>query len=169
MPPRSSIDPADIPELLPHLGIIENADGQFRYRLIGTTLAKQLGCDVTGGLVGSYVPAGQALRDTVALVCTAAQPVFNTASYDAPNLAHNSSVVLLPLSEDGAEVNMVIFLRIVRSEPYVWASRDWLRTMPVTIGEPVQVQHAAHLERLIADWERICPAPVAKEAVCQER
>ncbi len=38
MPARGDINPADIPALLPHLGIIEKADGELRYRLIGTAM-----------------------------------------------------------------------------------------------------------------------------------
>lgn len=74
MPARSSIDPAEIPALLPSLGIIEKAGGQLRYRLIGSAIAEQLGRDVTGSPAGSYIPAAQALRATVELVYTAARP-----------------------------------------------------------------------------------------------
>ncbi len=87
MPARGDINPADIPALLPHLGIIEKADGELRYRLIGTALARELGRDVTGSQVGSYIPAGQALRATVELACTAAQPVFNTGKHESWRLA----------------------------------------------------------------------------------
>ena len=64
MPPRSDINPTEIPALLPYLGIIEKADGELRYRLMGTSMVEQLGFDATGAGVGSYVPAGQALRNT---------------------------------------------------------------------------------------------------------
>ncbi len=154
MPPRSSIDPAEIPALLPYLGIIEKAGGELRYRLIGTAMAQQLGCDVTGGVVGSYLQAGKALRATVELVCTSASPAFNTGTYEfEPGLVHRSSVLLLPLSEDSISVNMVVFLRIVRFHPYGWASRDWLRTAPVRIGEPVLIPDIEHLETIVAEWE----------------
>ena len=170
MPARSDIDPADIPALLPYLGIIEKADGELRYRLIGTALARELGRDVTGSQVGSYIPAGPALRATVELVCTAAQPVFNTGKHElAPGVAHHSSALLLPLSEDGAAVNMVIFLHLMRFQPYVWASRDWLISAPVRIGEPAIVQDAAQLEKLVGDWERACSAAVAESASPQYR
>ena len=59
MPQRSDINPTEIPALLPYIGIIEKADGELRYRLIGTSMAEQLGFDATGAAVGSYVPAGQ--------------------------------------------------------------------------------------------------------------
>ncbi len=160
MPARSDIDPTEIPALLPYLGIIEKADGELRYRLMGTSMAEQLGFDATGAAVGSYVPAGQALRNTVELVCSAACPVFNTGKYEfEPGVAHYSSVLLLPLSEDGTAVNMVIFLRIVRFHSHGWASKGWLRNAPVKIGEPVLIEDAAHLEKIIAEWESACAAP----------
>ncbi len=159
MPPRSSIDPTEIPALLPYLGIIERAGGELRYRLMGTSLVQQLGFDATGGVVGSYIRAGKALRATVELVCTAASPVFNTGSYEfEPGLLHRSSVLLLPLSEDGVAVNMIIFVRIVRFHPYGWASRDWLKNASVRIGKPVLIQDSDHLETIIAGWEQVCPA-----------
>ena len=165
MPSRSDIDPAEIPALLPYFGIIEKAEGQLRYRLMGSSMAEQLGFDATGAGVGSYVPAGQALRTTVELVCTAARPVFNTGKYEfEPGIAHHSSVLLLPLSEDGTAVNMVIFLRIVRFHTYGWASPGWLRNAPVKIGKPLLIEDAAHLEKVIADWEAACSSSTAGEA-----
>ena len=159
MPPRSDIEPAEIPALLPYLGIIEKADGELRYRLMGTSMAEQLGFDATGAGVGSYVPAGQALRNTVELVCSAACPVFNTGIYEfEPGIAHHSSVLLLPLSEDGTTVNLVIFVRIVRFHSHGWASPGWLRNAPVKVGEPILIKDAAHLEKVIADWEAACLA-----------
>jgi hypothetical protein len=154
MPPRSSVEPAEIPALLPYLGIIEKNAGELRYRLMGSSMAQQLGFDATGDVVGSYIPAGKALRATVELVCTSASPVFNTGTYEfEPGLVHRSSVLLLPLSEDAMTVNMVVFLRIVRFHPNGWASRDWLRNAPVRIGEPVLIRDFEHLEMIVAEWE----------------
>jgi hypothetical protein len=158
IPARRDIDPTEIPALLPYLGIIENADGQLRYRLIGTALGQQIGRDVTGGAVGSYIPAAPGLRATVELVCTVARPVFNTGRLGA-GFIHNSSALLLPLSEDGTAVNMIVFLYLTHFQPYGWASPDWLGSAPVSIGEPAIVEDAAHIEKLVADWEYTCTAP----------
>jgi hypothetical protein len=157
MPARRDIDPTDVPPLLPYLGIIEHADGELRYRLIGTALGQQLGRDVTGGTVGSYVRFAPGLRATVELVCTAARPVFNTARL-GPGFAHKISALLLPLSKDGAAVNMIVFLYLTHFQPCGWASPDWLWSTPVSVGEPAIVEDAAHLENLVADWERACSA-----------
>jgi hypothetical protein len=159
MPSRSDIDPADIPALLPYIGIIEKADGEFRYRLIGSSMAKQLGFDATGAAVGSYVPAGQAVRTSVERVRAAACPAFNTAKYQfEPDIAHHSSVLQLPLSNDGMTVNLIIFLRLVRFHPYGWASRGWLRDAPLKVGEQIFFEDTAHLEKLVAGWETACTA-----------
>ena len=170
MPARSDIEAAGIPAIVPHLGIIERAGSQLRYRFIGTALAQQLGCDVTGSLVGSYVPDPRALRSVVELVCASAQPVFITAMYEfEPGQPHYSSLILLPLSEDGGAVNMVAFLRIVRFHSYAWPSPDWLRNARLKIGEPILIEDAIHLERLIADWERVCLDATLKGAALQDR
>ncbi len=155
MPARRDIDPTEIPPLLPYLGIIEHADGELRYRLIGTALGQQLGRDVTGGTVGSYLRFAPGLRATVELVCTATRPVFNTGRL-GPGLGHNISGLLLPLSEDGAAVNFIVFLYLTHFQPYGWASRDWLWTAHISVGEPAIVEDAAHLEKLVADWQQAC-------------
>ncbi len=158
MPARHGIDPTEIPALLPYLGIIERADGEFRYRLMGTALAQQLGFDATGASVGSYIGsrigAGQTLRDTVGLACTSASPVFNTGKYEfEPGLAHRASMQMLPLSVDGKTVDMVVFLGIIRFHPSGWPGRDWLKNAPVSLGEPVLIRDAGHLEEIVAGWE----------------
>ena len=150
--------PPKFQPLLPYLGIIEHADGELRYRLIGTALGQQLGRDVTGGTVGSYIRFAPGLRATVELVCTVARPVFNTGRL-GPGFVHNSSALLLPLSEDGTAVNMIVFLYLTHFQPCGWASPDWLGSTPVSIGEPAIVEDAAHLEKLVADWEYACSAP----------
>src|SRR5258706_6731263 len=56
MPARSDINPADIPALLPYLGLVNKVDDQFRHRLVGTAVAQEIGHDPTGSVVGSYAP-----------------------------------------------------------------------------------------------------------------
>jgi hypothetical protein len=155
VPPRNGIDPTEIPALLPNIGIIEKTGGEFRYRLMGTSLVQQLGFDATGASVGAYIGAGQALRDTVELACTSANPVFNTGRYEAGHgLVHRGTMQMLPLSGDGKAVNMVVFLGILRFHPFGRAGRDWLRNAPIKIGEPVLIRDDGHLETIIAAWEQ---------------
>jgi hypothetical protein len=54
MPARRDLDPGDIPALLPYLMIVDKVDDGFRYRLVGTATAREIGHDPTGSIVGSY-------------------------------------------------------------------------------------------------------------------
>jgi hypothetical protein len=64
--------------------------------------------------------------------------------------------LLLPLSDDGANVSMVLALRIARFCPDLSASRDWLKGVPLRLSRLNEVQDAADLERQCLDWERSC-------------
>lgn len=54
LPTRDSIDPAEIKDLLPDVGLIDVLDGgdNFRYRLIGTRMVTVFGRDFTGVTLG---------------------------------------------------------------------------------------------------------------------
>jgi hypothetical protein len=82
LPPRSAIDPLDMPRrLLPYLALVEptGKGREIRFRLVGTELAQRFGRDATGktstDLYGGteYVSY---LEDIYATVFTKAQPLF---------------------------------------------------------------------------------------------
>lgn len=54
LPTRADIAPAEIPRLLPHVGLIDvlDAGGGFRYRLIGSHMVDVFGHDFTGTTLG---------------------------------------------------------------------------------------------------------------------
>jgi hypothetical protein len=63
MPARSDLEPRGICALLPYLTLLDKADGQYRYRLLGSAAAQEIGRDLTGGFVGSTRPgSGKAWR-----------------------------------------------------------------------------------------------------------
>ena len=118
MPARRDIDPADIPALLPHVSLIHKPDGQFRFRLVGSAAVEQFGRDLTGDVVGSHVGNAPETVAATQAVCgrvfATARPVFSPGHYETrPGLIYHGSVLLLPLSDDGMRVNMIIFMRIV--------------------------------------------------------
>jgi hypothetical protein len=126
MPARSDINPADIPALLTYLIIVDKVDDQFRYRLLGSALARQLERDVTGSVVGSqFVNAPESIaakRATYERAFTTVHPVFATGEFKTMSGAiHN---VTLPLSDDGADVNMAVSILIARFNFGVTASTD---------------------------------------------
>ena len=118
MPARGDIEPGEICALLPHLTILDKADGQFRYRLHGSASARELGRDLTGGFVGSYVSTPQsavAIRAVCERAFACAYPVFATAEFEVKSgVTHNVSALFLPLSEDGATVNMALCTHVAR-------------------------------------------------------
>src|SRR5262249_12362241 len=128
---------------------------------VGTAAAQQLGRDLTGGIVGSYVgpQSAAALRAVSERVFTAAHPVFATGEFKmASGAIHNMSVLILPLSDDGAHVNMTVATRLARLSLDVRAGIDWLKGAPLKVGDAVKVSHIAELEKLCLDWERRCSA-----------
>jgi len=159
MPARGDLEPGDICLLLPHLTIVDKVNGRPRYRLVGSAVAQQLGRDMTGQFVGSYVaaPSADALRVVSKRVFATGNPVFAVAEFKTKSGAvHTMSQLLLPLSDDGAEVNMTVSTRIARYKRDVRAASDWLKDAPLKITTAVNFDHIAELEKLCLDWERHC-------------
>ena len=84
MPARSDLDPAEIPILLPFVLLVEKAAGdRLRYRLVGTAVVNEVGRDLTGDFVGSYVSGAKSAARMKAIyerALTRLHPVFATLS-----------------------------------------------------------------------------------------
>jgi hypothetical protein len=159
-PARSDFNPWHIPALLPHLTIVDKVDGQYHYRLVGTAVSQELGRDLTGSFVGSYVTPPEyaaALQAIYDRVFTSARPIFTTGEYKAKSGAiHSVSRFMLPLSDDGTNVNMVVFTRIACFSSDTAPGIDWLMGAPGKVCGVVSVNDAADLEKRCLDWERHC-------------
>jgi hypothetical protein len=161
MPARDDIDPAEIPLLLPYISIVHKVEGEFRFRLVGSAIARQFGHELTGNVVGTAVgnpsESTKALKAVGEFVFTNARPVFATGQHETRRAAfHHVSTLLLPLSGGGEQVNMIIFTRVACFTANAEASRDWLADVPFRLGDFVEVQDYAHLTRLCFDWQRQC-------------
>jgi hypothetical protein len=160
MPARSDLNPDDIPALQPYLGIADHVIGQFRYRLFGIAAAQQLGYDLSGNFVGSYVSTPEsaaALRAIYERVFATAHPVFATGEYKTKwGAILDISQLILPLSDDGTNVNMVVFTRIARFNFDVTTSIGLLKGAPIKVCDVVDVGAAADIEKRCLDWERHC-------------
>ena len=160
MPARCDIDAADILHLLPYLTILDKVDGQFRYRLHGSAVVREIGRDMTGGVVGSYVStpkSAAAMRAVCERVFARAHPVFSTGDLKMkPGYVHNISVLILPLSNDGVTVNMAVCTLVARFNFGVKASTDWLAGILVKVRNVVDVHDAAELEKWCLEWDRNC-------------
>ena len=111
MPRRADIDPAEIPRLLPHLQLVERVDGRYRYRLAGTAIVAAYGSELTGKFVDDIIPPA---RRSIAerhytMVYEKKRPLFVRNKYTTTRAIDIvASRVILPLSEDGTEVSMVM-------------------------------------------------------------
>jgi hypothetical protein len=161
MPAKRDIDPADIPLLLPYLGMVQKREGEFRYRLVGTAVVQQFGRDFTGKLVGSNISdkpeTVQAMRAITERIFAGARPHFVAGQYETKwGNIHNTSAVVLPLSDGGTQVSVIIFTRIACFTPDVRASTDWLRGAPLKINKIVAIAGIADLENHCLDWMQRC-------------
>jgi hypothetical protein len=163
MPARRDLDPGELARLLPFLCIIDKAAGEFRYRLMGTGVVQELGRDLTGkpryaygGNTPEMFAATQALDERV---FANAQPVFATGHYATGHgTIHNTSGLLLPLSDDHKHVNMYIATRAACFNGDVRASRNWLEGAHLKLLDVIDIHHAPDLERRCLDWKHSCIA-----------
>jgi hypothetical protein len=160
MPARCDLDPGEIRASLPYLTILDKVNGQLRCRLHGSAIAQEIGRDMTGRFVGSYVStpgAAAAMRAVCERVFARAHPVFSTGDLKVkPGYVHNISVLILPLSNDGVTVNMAVCTLVARFNFGVKASTDWLAGILVKIRNVVDVHDAAELEKWCLEWDRNC-------------
>ncbi|UUX48435.1 PAS domain-containing protein [Nisaea acidiphila] len=118
-PPRSEVDPLDLFDFLPHLAMIKTADrgGDFQFSLIGTGLSKIYGL-VTRQMVSQvdcWEPTREALEEGLRLCAAAKAPVHGEwgRMKTLKNVDVDIEVVLLPISEDGAEVSRILGFHIM--------------------------------------------------------
>ncbi len=112
IPKRNDIDPTEIPEILPHLMIVDPAEeGGFRCRLCGTAVAESYGRELRGKTFDEAFTAAGAARAAAhcRLVFTLRRPVVVHNTY--ANARGNPLVanrLLLPLADDGVTVTKVL-------------------------------------------------------------
>ena len=121
MPARRDFDPAEVPDLLPHLILIDvfadqPPERRFRVRLHGTAQAYYQGVDWTGAYLHDKTDRESADRLCAVgdQIVATRQPWISTGGlYWMPDKPyHRFETVLLPLSNDDRAVNMVLGLTI---------------------------------------------------------
>ena len=157
MPARSDLNPADIPALLPHLMIVDKVGGQCRWRLVGTAAVREVGHEPTGSIVGSHVStapeSAAAVRATYERVFTTAHAIFATGELEVKSGAnHNISLLLLPLSDDGTNVNMAVSTLVACFNLGVTATTGWLLGARVKVHDVIDVDDAAELKERCTTW-----------------
>lgn len=111
MPARRDIDPLTIPRAaLPHVFLVDvEAEGRFRYRLIGTAIVAMTGRDITGQEISAqtYGQHAETVLRPFRRVAAERRPLaarLEASSGDVPLVTES---VFLPLGVDGP-VDMVL-------------------------------------------------------------
>jgi hypothetical protein len=113
MPRRRDIDPTEIPALLPYVALIDvlpDAD-DFRYRLIGSEVRDLASDDHTGRRfsdIAANIP-GSTFWDDCRETVRTRLPQWRSPLYiGAKRWLKNCENLLLPYSEDGSQVSLIL-------------------------------------------------------------
>lgn len=122
MPSRADVDPAEIPRLLPHLRLTEVIGGgrRFRYRLVGTAIVEAYGREHTGHHLDEVLSDERLafVEGLYRTVCERQRPVFARTYYIGPWAVPNfARRVMVPLSEDGETVNVIMAVLAFNPRP----------------------------------------------------
>lgn len=111
MPPRRDFEIDDLRSWLGRLLLLEVVDGgrDFRYRVYGSSLTAYLGAERNGQTVGTLPPE---IRDSVMaeyrFVVTTRRPHLVTSNRLVGATERRLTKLILPLSEEGRTVNMLL-------------------------------------------------------------
>ncbi|WP_430435732.1 PAS domain-containing protein [Oceanibaculum nanhaiense] len=118
LPARADIDPLDIPRLLPFLYLVdvEHQTGgtmpyRFRYRLVGTGIVERNGGDPTGHYLDDFEnrPFHETIVADYARCAAERRPVAASRRFmDSSGRHWPYQRLVLPLSENGLDVNMLL-------------------------------------------------------------
>lgn len=112
-PPRAAIDPAELRGQLPYILLIEVVGNprRFRARLFGSALVEAYGEELTGKF-GEEVDLDAVwpeLMDFVERAAAECKPQFLRAEFTKHSGRHlKYEQIILPLSDDGVRVNMLL-------------------------------------------------------------
>jgi hypothetical protein len=161
-PARRDMDPVELGKLLPFLAIVDKAAGEFRIRLMGTGSVQEIGRDLTGKPLIAYTGnSPETITDVQAVVnervFANSQPVLAIYHHATGHgTIHNTSSLLLPLSDDGRHVNMYIATRAACLS--VSASSNWPEGARLKKLDVIDIHQAPYLERRCLDWKGFCLA-----------
>lgn len=124
MPSRRDIDPTEIPRLLSNLMLIDVSRDPFRfgYRLIGTNVVDATGENRTGKCFDAvdFFAANPTVKAEYITVATTGEPFHSFEPFYRPDtrLEYDVERLLLPLSSDGATVDMLLVYFHFKSGPF---------------------------------------------------
>jgi hypothetical protein len=129
MPARSDIDPMRIHRILNKVLLIDVLNGTpfFRFKVVGTQIADWAHFDASGRSIDEVEALSyrNMLFATYSEVRGARRPIAHRIRWDEPNGVHRYKRLLLPLSDDANNVNMILSCSVVEqfqdAEPF-WSS-----------------------------------------------
>ncbi|MDD9924197.1 MAG: PAS domain-containing protein [Rhodospirillaceae bacterium] len=112
-PSRGDFDPAAVPEFLEYISLVDVSPEtpRFVYRLVGTGVVRLLGKELTGQPVGTGVKASEIdkVLDRYQTVAATMVPLYHRDYLQEENNDFTEvERLMLPLSEDGQSVNMIL-------------------------------------------------------------
>jgi len=114
-PPRSAIDPADFIDALPRVKLVDvqrsaGGDLDFRFRLAGTHIGNILGTELTRLRPLDLQPPqfGTMVHEHYAQCVRERRPLLHKVGIDSVHRIHNYARLLLPLSSDGEQIDMLM-------------------------------------------------------------
>ncbi|GGF07302.1 hypothetical protein GCM10011611_10930 [Aliidongia dinghuensis] len=111
-PRRRDLDPVDLVEVLPRIMLVnvEREPLDFRYRLSGTGIGEMHGSDLTGTRPRDLRPPayGRLIDSHYRAAVARRTPLLHLIVLDTTDRAHAYVRLLLPISEDGVEVTMLM-------------------------------------------------------------
>jgi hypothetical protein len=157
IPTRRDIDPTEIARLLPYVALIEADRDGYRWRLMGTAIAADLGRDLTGERFGRYIapsPFAIHMTGTFDRVLADGTPIFEESLYwTGFRMVQAVSRLLLPLAPQGGTPGMVLLTRIPRDGGKN-GRRDPLNGAAGQLCGTFRIDSAEDLEERVAAWEQ---------------
>lgn len=123
LPGRQHINPAEIPDLLPHVTLLEvvaapPAAPRYRFRLVGSEVAAMQGTDRTGQFIDEILvsAAGMAIIRGYHEMLRTKRPRYLTGFFASDSRQHVAfQRCAFPLARNGEEVDMLLIMFVRRS------------------------------------------------------
>jgi hypothetical protein len=113
MPARADLNPADIPEILPYIYLLDvlHEPVRFRARLLGTSVRDFIGRDATGVMLDEKL-YGDETEDALSILRIVVDTKAPVGIWGPETLRETEweekEAIILPLSNDGERVDMLL-------------------------------------------------------------
>ena len=112
-PSRGDFDPADVPEYLEYISLVDVSPTapRFVYRLVGTGMVRLLGKELTGEAVGTGVKPSEidSVLDRYHTVADSMSPLYHRDFLQEEDNDYTEvERLMLPLSDNDQTVNMIL-------------------------------------------------------------